>query len=408
MSLMGNAFTSQEWTPRLIRVPHPCRLRLSDDIGTDLDASPHPFREWDEEESLERAVTFFTRYGWEENEARRIMTDRLAHSFPEFISSQRVSELCANAKNLSWDGSIITSLFSGYSKDTRKSCQDRIIVHALSNFILLGILDGHGPFGGEAAQSILQILPNIVAQHIDIESADYTSRDTLEYLVKQTVKSFDKIESSLYKFLKETFTFNAPEPVDSKVSWEMSGSTCSIVLIPFSDPSLLISANIGDSQVIIGNTSLNTFKVISKDHNWKDPFEVKRATRSGGLIERFLDISGRPVGPPRVYEKSKRFPGPGLAVSRSFGDRLAHSLGVSHRPDLSIFRLGDDINLLVIASDGVWDAVDSEFVVEHFKRFGVTEEAVESLVGICVKRWIFERKGICDDISIVVLKFGPD
>lgn len=50
------------------------------------------------------------------------------------------------------------------------------------------------------------------------------------------------------------------------------------------------------------------------------PEERKRIIQKGGIIEHLKDIHGNDVGPPRVWVEDKS--GPGLAMSRSFGDRL--------------------------------------------------------------------------------------
>ena len=49
------------------------------------------------------------------------------------------------------------------------------------------------------------------------------------------------------------------------------------------------------------------------------------------------------IGPPRVWLKDQDYPG--LAMSRSFGDRVAHSVGVSEEPEIKeyLFRKEDKI-----------------------------------------------------------------
>ena len=46
---------------------------------------------------------------------------------------------------------------------------------------------------------------------------------------------------------------------------------------------------------------------------------------------------------------------PGLAMSRSLGDRMAHDLGCSYVPDINKYKLVNEQNQIVIASDGVWE-----------------------------------------------------
>jgi serine/threonine protein phosphatase PrpC len=53
---------------------------------------------------------------------------------------------------------------------------------------------------------------------------------------------------------------------------------------------------------------------------------------------------------------------PGLAMSRSFGDRVAHSVGVSHEAEVEEFTLSLQDKFVVIASDGVWEFLTNEDV----------------------------------------------
>ena len=53
---------------------------------------------------------------------------------------------------------------------------------------------------------------------------------------------------------------------------------------------------------------------------------------------------------------------PGLAMSRSLGDKLAHSVGVIPLPDVSEYKLNKDKNVYIVVngSDGLWDQLTNE------------------------------------------------
>ena len=55
---------------------------------------------------------------------------------------------------------------------------------------------------------------------------------------------------------------------------------------------------------------------------------------------------------------------PGLAMSRSLGDKIAHSVGVSSVPEMQEHVLGKDDKFVVIASDGVWEFISNEEVAK--------------------------------------------
>ncbi len=66
---------------------------------------------------------------------------------------------------------------------------------------------------------------------------------------------------------------------------------------------------------------------------------------------------------------------PGLAMSRSLGDYLAHSVGVSAKPQLIDYVIDLDDEALVIASDGVWEFLSNEHVAQIVHTFYRTQEA---------------------------------
>ncbi|MFQ6641204.1 hypothetical protein Gotur_016056 [Gossypium turneri] len=72
-----------------------------------------------------------------------------------------------------------------------------------------------------------------------------------------------------------------------------------------------------------------------------------------------------------------------LAVARAFGDKSLKK-HLTSEPDVSIETIGDDTDLIILASDGLWK--DARSAAKH-----LTEEAV--------------KRNSKDDISIIVVKF---
>ncbi|CAM9280952.1 unnamed protein product, partial [Scytosiphon promiscuus] len=82
--------------------------------------------------------------------------------------------------------------------------------------------------------------------------------------------------------------------------------------------------------------------------------------RAAGTREKEL-ATARDFGSevPRVWAASGE--GPGLAMSRSIGDKMAHSVGVTYEPDITEIDLNPRLDvMLVLASDGVWDVLSAE------------------------------------------------
>ena len=54
--------------------------------------------------------------------------------------------------------------------------------------------------------------------------------------------------------------------------------------------------------------------------------------------------------------------GPGLAMSRSFGDKIAREVGVVSDPEIFEMMLKEEDKFAVIASDGVWEFLSNSEV----------------------------------------------
>ena len=112
------------------------------------------------------------------------------------------------------------------------------------------------------------------------------------------------------------------------------------------------------------------------------------------------------MGPYRVWMKNDNYPG--LAMSRSIGDGIAHNIGVSDIPDVLEFDVEKIKPIaLVVASDGVWEFMTNDDVKNEVSNFFYSGDCDTCAKSICEKaRAIWERNGIyCDDITAVVAFF---
>lgn len=110
----------------------------------------------------------------------------------------------------------------------------------------------------------------------------------------------------------------------------LSGSTATSLLF---DSRKIFCANVGDSRAVLYSlVKKSQFKItpLSDDHKPGLPAEKKRIESVGGRVEPILGPQGQWLGPDRVWMRNEDTPG--LAMSRSLGDGLAHSLGVSSEP----------------------------------------------------------------------------
>lgn len=110
-------------------------------------------------------------------------------------------------------------------------------------------------------------------------------------------------------------------------------------------------ANAGDCRVIMNNNA-NAVE-ISIDHKPNLKSEYDRITKLGGAV--IMD----PMGTPRVNGT--------LAVSRSFGDFYLKPY-VTAEPDIYHLMLNDTNKLIFAASDGIWDVIKNQEVIDIFKE----------------------------------------
>ena len=76
-----------------------------------------------------------------------------------------------------------------------------------------------------------------------------------------------------------------------------------------------------------------------------------------------VDESG---DPPRVWEQNMQRPG--CAFTRSIGDHVAEKIGVFAEPEPLIRNIDKDTKFVVLASDGVWEFLTSQSVVDMVNR----------------------------------------
>lgn len=110
-------------------------------------------------------------------------------------------------------------------------------------------------------------------------------------------------------------------------------------------------------------------------------------------------------GPKRVWLKNKQVPG--LAMTRSIGDLVAASVGVTSEPEIQIFKNMRPIDkAIIIASDGIFDRLTNEEITQivmndQFYARRNADGAATYLMRESATRWQQEQ-GMIDDITIIV------
>ena len=147
-----------------------------------------------------------------------------------------------------------------------------------------------------------------------------------------------------------------------------------------------------------------TCSQLTKDHKPTEPEEKNRIIKSGGSIHKMRNYEedNKEIGPYRVWlpDDTK---GPGLAMSRSFGDFVSKEIGVSCHPDIFRFELTEYDKFLIVASDGVWEYMSNDDVLNLAIDKKNSQELCEDIVKESLNKWKERFKNNVDDISVVVV-----
>jgi serine/threonine protein phosphatase PrpC len=121
---------------------------------------------------------------------------------------------------------------------------------------------------------------------------------------------------------------------------------------------------------------------------------------------------GNPIGPPRIW---KKFEGtPGLMMSRSFGDKVGHLVGLMTVPEILTFDLEHHTQALVLGSDGLWEVLTDKDMLRLFAKHKKNRNAAgmcRDLVEAAEAGWVKKSGGgrlYVDDITCTVYFFGKE
>ena len=262
-----------------------------------------------------------------------------------------------------------------------------------NSYIYFGVCDGHGVVGHEVSDFIKKNLPKELSKSLD---------------KKDILTDDKKAKKKIFNIIDDVFiTVNDKLTYTDTINSLYSGTTCVSVIYT---PKKLICANIGDSRAVLGRYDKNTKKWVaidlSRDHKPTEKDEAKRILNRGGRIKPFTDeVTGEEYGPQRIWIKKEEVPG--LAMTRSFGDRVAASVGCICLPETKDFKFEEDDKFLILASDGIWEFIDSEECINIIGKYyfiNNIESCCKYLYNESRKRWIKEEK-VVDDITLLLVFF---
>ena len=256
-----------------------------------------------------------------------------------------------------------------------------------NNVLFIGVCDGHGLVGHDVSKYLINNLPKNLNQEL---------KKTNKYIADR---------KTLYSTMKKVFiSTNKDLCKNPNIDTQFSGSTCVTIILT---KNKIISGNAGDSRAVMGRYINGEWTSIDLSHDQKpnNPGEKERILAHGGRIEAYKDENGGDFGPPRVWLKYEDVPG--LAMSRSFGDEIAASVGTISEPEIEEYDITNDDKFIIIASDGIWEFISSQECVNFIKDFYLKKDlkgCLKFLLNESSKRWIKEEE-VIDDITAVLIFF---
>ncbi|KAL2321309.1 hypothetical protein Fmac_030278 [Flemingia macrophylla] len=281
----------------------------------------------------------------------------------------------------------------GYYPDALdKANQDSFCIHTPfgtnPNDHFFGVFDGHGEFGAQCSQ--------------------FVKRKLCENLLRNSKFRADPVEACHEAFLATNSQLHADVLDDS-----MSGTTAVTALVR---GRTVYVANSGDSRAVIAERRGKEVVAVDLSID-QTPFradELERVKLCGarvltldqieGLKNPDVQCWGTEEGddgdPPRLWVPNGMYPG--TAFTRSIGDSIAETIGVVANPEIVVFELTQDHPFFVLASDGVFEFLSSQTVVEMVAKFKDPRDACAAIVAESYRLWLqYETR--TDDITVIIV-----
>jgi len=271
----------------------------------------------------------------------------------------------------------------GRKPSGRQPNQDSWCVHRVPGKLsAYGVFDGHGEKGHLISDFTRQTL----------------TKEVLRGLKKCEHETDRSISATLEEGYRQTQKSLMAKP---HLGVQLSGTTATVVVHDHARERLTIS-HVGDSTAVLVKRKVGSAHelegiALTRDHKPELEDEKRRIEQSGGRVS-FDGYCHRVV--------KKHGAGPGLNMSRSLGDGVAHRVcGVSADPEVEECRLSPEDHALLVCSDGIWEVITPQEAADILKEYGQWQamSAAKRLADEAARRWLQGTNGeMTDDITAIV------
>ena len=282
----------------------------------------------------------------------------------------------------------------------------------VENYNIYGIMDGHGSNG--------HLVSNFVKEKIEEYFKDkkiYKSKKIMKAVssiqldISDTI--FEKLINNNYEIIRNFYKKVNDELYNTKFDVHFSGTTCVLV---FKIGQKIICSNVGDSRAILVKRKINLnnkdnnikyeYIELSHDHKPNNKEEKERIEKSGGEVSQAYLIGKEeegPTGPFRVWCKECDYPG--IAISRSLGDKIAELIGVIAEPDILEFDIDENCKYIIMGSDGLFDYLSDNEIMNIAEPFLIRNNPDKACINVVEKasQLFKEKEERIDDITINII-----
>ncbi|XP_052161859.1 probable protein phosphatase 2C 65 isoform X1 [Oryza glaberrima] len=262
---------------------------------------------------------------------------------------------------------------------------------------LFAVFDGHGACGAACAGFARDALPRLLAGVGMGEGEEGGGRMVV-------------VEDPAAAFREALPAANAEMHAADEVDDSMSGTTAVAALVA---GGALHVANVGDSRAVAG--VWREGRVAAEELSWdQTPFRADERARVKACGARVMSVEqvegvrdpeaegwvADEGDPPRVWARDGLYPG--TAFTRSLGDQAAEAVGVIAEPEVKSVEITPAHLFFVVASDGVFEFLSSQDVVDMVAAYEDPREACSAIAAESYKLWL-EHENRTDDITIIIV-----
>jgi serine/threonine protein phosphatase PrpC len=247
--------------------------------------------------------------------------------------------------------------------------------------LFAGVFDGHGPCGAEIAH---------FAQTFFLGELRGEGGRPQEQSSDEVVDMFSRAQIAVTR----NPDFDAT----------ISGTSATLVQV---NASTVCVACVGNCTAVVAQRGVRRAsetdtkprfhpKHLGGPHDFLQQDERRRVKESGGQVR---PVPGESI--PRAFHAGKMYPG--IALSRTLGDTLAHQIGILAEPEVKTVEFHDQRAFLIVASDGLWENFPPEKAVATAAEIIRTEGAQAAALALARRADEFTSP---DDLTVLVVSLS--